>query len=192
MERCLTSFSLCSSTPLVTKFAPPFILSHFDLKKGCGVCGDHFRADISPFALDPARPWNLTDVLASRFMTYTPVLKDQTDYINALSMGYKIADGIAANQSIAVAPYSVFYVRPSSRCTLTARQVFFEQYLSIYSVATLSIGLAMGLRRGCVTNPSGAIFLITSALLRSFSVALIITFCVALVQVRWRRVFAHL
>ncbi|XP_016843552.1 NPC intracellular cholesterol transporter 1 homolog 1b [Nasonia vitripennis] len=82
--------------------------------------------------------YGLTDVGDSYFMTYHTPLKLQSDWYEALRSARLVADGISdmlnnanlTTEKITVFPYSVFYV-------------FYEQYLTIQSVALTSIGLSL-------------------------------------------------
>lgn len=64
-------------------------------------------------------------------MTYHTVLKNSTDYIDAIRWARKLSDNITTTLNISVFPYSVFYV-------------YYEQYLSTVHDMALNLGVSIG------------------------------------------------
>lgn len=80
--------------------------------------------------------YNRTTIIASSFRTYFSVLKDQTDFINALESANAMTDIIKTHNEIEgiavdVFPYSIFFI-------------FFEQYLTVVATALTVLGIAVG------------------------------------------------
>ncbi len=68
---------------------------------------------------------------ASYAMTYHTILKDSSDYIDALKEARILCDNLTDTLNTTVYPYSVFYV-------------YYEQYLTIIQDMALNIGLSLG------------------------------------------------
>ncbi|XP_020641351.3 NPC intracellular cholesterol transporter 1 [Pogona vitticeps] len=89
---------------------------------------------------------NNSEIGATYFMTYHTVLKNSTDFIDAMKKARMIADNITESMGIKgrnyrVFPYSVFYV-------------FYEQYLTIVDDTIFNLSISLG-----------SIFLVTMVLL---------------------------
>ncbi|XP_037131610.1 NPC intracellular cholesterol transporter 1 isoform X1 [Syngnathus acus] len=84
---------------------------------------------------------NNSQVGASYFMTFHTILKESSDYIDALRMARILADNISQTMDHKVFAYSVFYV-------------FYEQYLTIAYDTAFNLSVSLG-----------AIFLVTTVLL---------------------------
>jgi Niemann-Pick C1 protein len=66
---------------------------------------------------------------ATYVMTYHTILKDSSDFIDALEEARKICDNLTTTLNHTVFPYSVFYV-------------YYEQYLSIFHDMALNLGVS--------------------------------------------------
>ena len=120
----------------------------------CPITGLAYMSDIS-FK-------NSSYIQSSRFRSYHTILKNQSDYINALKVAYEVTDEINNSDDyngIKVFPYSVFYI-------------YFEQYLYITSVALMVCGLALA-----------GIFIVTFLLLGSPLASIIIVLLVAMIEI---------
>ncbi|KAM3866473.1 NPC intracellular cholesterol transporter 1 [Diretmus argenteus] len=105
------------------RFLPMFLTDNPNIKCGKGGHAAYSTAvDLYP---------NDTRVGATYFMTYHTILKESSDFIDALKMARVLADNITQSIDHKVFPYSIFYV-------------FYEQYLTIaYDTAlNLSVSLA--------------------------------------------------
>eukprot|EP00158_Paraphelidium_tribonemae_P009406 Partr_v1_DN28857_c1_g1_i3_m33975 putative Niemann-Pick disease type C1 len=121
----------------------------------CALAGAAAYRNAISFAEEPIR-----SVSASHLRTYHTVLRTQHDFIAAYKAALRIADEIKKhNPGMEIFPYSIFYV-------------FFEQYLTLTSLATtlISVGLAI-------------IYLNALLLLGSFVLAFIMTMMVMMVLV---------
>ncbi|XP_056327122.1 NPC intracellular cholesterol transporter 1 [Danio aesculapii] len=119
-------------------FLPMFLSDNPNIK--CGK-GGH-----AAYSTAVALKDNNTDVGATYFMSYHTILKNSSDFINAMKMARELTDNITQtistnNKSYKVFPYSVFYV-------------FYEQYLTIVSDTALNLGVSLS-----------AIFIVTAVLL---------------------------
>ncbi|XP_051944348.1 NPC intracellular cholesterol transporter 1 [Hippocampus zosterae] len=115
------------------RFLPMFLSDNPNVKCGKGGHAAYATAvDIFP---------NNTQVGASYFMTFHTILKESSDYIDALKMARILADNISQTMDHKVFAYSVFYV-------------FYEQYLTIVYDTAFQLSVSLG-----------AIFLVTTVLL---------------------------
>lgn len=74
---------------------------------------------------------SLANNTASYAMTYHTILRNSSDYIDALNQARIIGANLTKTLSVNVYPYSVFYV-------------YYEQYLYIFHDMVLNIGVSMG------------------------------------------------
>ncbi|CAL0307290.1 unnamed protein product [Lupinus luteus] len=70
-------------------------------------------------------------IQASEFRTYHTPLNRQGDYVSAIRAAREFSSRMAASLEMDIFPYSVFYI-------------FFEQYLDIWKIALINIGIALG------------------------------------------------
>ncbi|KNZ45717.1 hypothetical protein VP01_786g3 [Puccinia sorghi] len=96
-------------------------------------------------------------VLASHFRTYHTPLKQQSDYINAMTSAIRISEDLSKRTGGKVYPYSIFYV-------------FFEQYSRIVTTSKEVILLALS-----------AVFIVSSILLGSWQTGAIMCMTVLLI-----------
>ncbi|EGG21969.1 Niemann-Pick C type protein [Cavenderia fasciculata] len=131
------------------KFLPTFF--NFSVTPGglCPVTGLAYASDLNI--------QNGSTIIASRFDGYHSTLRTQNDFINALKAAYYLADHFSDEFSIFV--YSVFYV-------------YFEQYLTIQSIAVMAIGLALA-----------GVLVVCLILLANPVISLLVVLCVAMVSV---------
>ncbi|XP_061550825.1 NPC intracellular cholesterol transporter 1 isoform X2 [Phycodurus eques] len=114
-------------------FLPMFLSDNPNVKCGKGGHAAYATAvDVYP---------NDTRVGASYFMTFHTILKESSDYIEALKMARVLADNISQTMDHKVFAYSVFYV-------------FYEQYLTIAYDTAFNLSVSLG-----------AIFVVTAVLL---------------------------
>ncbi|XP_061653506.1 NPC intracellular cholesterol transporter 1 isoform X2 [Phyllopteryx taeniolatus] len=114
-------------------FLPMFLSDNPNVKCGKGGHAAYATAvDVYP---------NNTQVGASYFMTFHTILKESSDYIDALKMARVLADNISQTMDHKVFAYSVFYV-------------FYEQYLTIAYDTAFNLSVSLG-----------AIFVVTAVLL---------------------------
>ncbi|XP_061835240.2 NPC intracellular cholesterol transporter 1 isoform X1 [Nerophis lumbriciformis] len=131
-------------------FLPMFLSDNPNIKCGKGGHAVYATAvDVYP---------NNTKVGASYFMTFHGIMKESSDYIDALKMARMLAENISQSIDHKVFAYSVFYV-------------FYEQYLTIaYDTAfNLSVSLA-------------AIFVVTTVLL-GFEIWSAVLVCVTIAMI---------
>ncbi|KAL4623363.1 Niemann-Pick C1 protein [Arapaima gigas] len=106
---------------------------------------------------------NNTNVGASYFMTYHTILKNSTDFIEAMKMARVLADNITQTmdpegKDSQVFAYSVFYV-------------FYEQYLSIAKDTAFNLGVSLS-----------AIFVVTTVLL-GFEIWSAVLVCITIAMI---------
>ncbi|XP_019435795.1 PREDICTED: Niemann-Pick C1 protein-like [Lupinus angustifolius] len=89
-------------------------------------------------------------IQASEFRTYHTPLNRQGDYVSAIRAAREFSSRMAASLEMDIFPYSVFYI-------------FFEQYLDIWKIALINIGIALG-----------AVFVVCLVLTSSFGSSAII------------------
>eukprot|EP01091_Cochliopodium_minus_P015138 TRINITY_DN5297_c0_g2_i1.p1 TRINITY_DN5297_c0_g2~~TRINITY_DN5297_c0_g2_i1.p1 ORF type:complete len:739 (-),score=199.31 TRINITY_DN5297_c0_g2_i1:58-2274(-) len=158
---CKTCYALdAQARPTVEQFYKylPWFLSNSSIENVpipiCAITGEAYVSDIA-FS-------SSNDIISSRLRSYHTILKNQSDYINALKVAYEVADEINKSpdfNGMQVFPYSVFYI-------------FFEQYLYIHSVALMVCGLALL-----------GIFVVTLLLLGSPTASFIIVILVTMIEI---------
>lgn len=115
------------------RFLPMFLSDNPNVKCGKGGHAAYATAvDLHP---------NNTGVGATYFMTYHTILRDSSDFIDALKMARALAENVSQSMDHHVFAYSIFYV-------------FYEQYLTIVHDTALNLGVSVG-----------AIFVVTTVLL---------------------------
>ena len=133
-------------------------LSNSTCDQSCAFCSAGLYDDIAfTTSTPPSSNVSLSQVYASRYMTYHTPLRNQSDFIAAIKSAHELSDRISQQQQLDVFPYSVIYV-------------YFQQYLDIQHVAVLNIGLAFV-----------AIFLLSLLLLRCVWIALLQTLTIAMI-----------
>ena len=125
--------------------------------ESCAFCSAGLYGDVAFTSNKSASNLSTSHVYASRYMTFHTPLRNQSDFIAAITSAHSLSDRISSEQQLDVFPYSIVYV-------------YFQQYLDIQRVAALNVGLAFA-----------AIFVLSLLLLRCVWIAALQTATIAMI-----------